>query len=98
MKIVPSKSVQLAVSKPKQEDNADSSSDLDICVFNHIPEKQIIFRFVPIFDESTNLISGSLLPPNAFASTTGGVIALGAMIADSDIKRAVREGIGNEQR
>jgi hypothetical protein len=52
----------------------------DIIMVNHTPEKQMIFLFVPMFEVSTRLIPGRLIPSRVFTSKAGGVIALGAMI------------------
>lgn len=45
-----------------------------------VPEKQMIFRLVPMLEVSTRLIPGRAVLVKAFTSTGGGVMAMGAII------------------
>ena len=52
-----------------------------------IPEKQMIFRLVPMFAVSTRFMLGRTSDRGDLISTAGGVIAMGAIVHRRDLPR-----------
>lgn len=86
MKIVPSKS--------RHQESAQVSRKQEIRVIDeiwtHIPEKQMIFRLVPMLDASTGMLDIGTL--RDLTSTAGGVIADGAMVGSRVCESSGTEG------
>jgi hypothetical protein len=59
-----------------------------------VPEKQMIFRLVPIFDGSTEAACEVGKVGCALASTAGGVTAIGAMVIVARIPKCSACGVG----